>query len=83
MEVSDLRVTVYTNENCVQCKMTLRMFGEFNFQPKTTPRTESNRMALIDAGYSSYPVVMVFDGNNKMIDSWTGFKPEKIKSLFK
>lgn len=69
-----MTVKIYTKPNCQQCNMTKKLF-----QKNNVFYTEINGLEHIDElkekGFASFPVI---ETDN---DSWSGFKPDKIKTL--
>ncbi|MHA8110710.1 redoxin NrdH [Lactobacillaceae bacterium Melli_B4] len=73
-----MTVTLYSKNNCMQCKMTKRFleehdveFSEINIdnQPEYIDKLKS-------AGFMATPVVMA-DG----IDAFSGFRPDQLNKL--
>ena len=69
-----MSVKIYTTKNCQQCNITKKLFQKSNIL-----YTEINGLEHInelkEKGFSSFPVI---ETDN---DSWSGFKPDKIKAL--
>lgn len=77
-----VRAKVYYTKGCPRCRLTLRALEEQHI-------AYSKQLVLDDdplledfrrAGYRSFPVVKVFR-NDTLIDTMTGFQPQKIKQL--
>lgn len=71
-------VTIYSKNNCMQCKMTKRYLTEHNvsFEEINVSNQPEYVDYLKDLGYQSVPVVMI---NNS--DSIVGFRPDALKEL--
>ncbi|MBO8441568.1 MAG: glutaredoxin-like protein NrdH [Firmicutes bacterium] len=72
------KVTVFTKNNCIQCKMTKRFLKEHNIEFEE--RNISENPELIDnlkkRGFFALPVVDI-EGN----ESISGFRPEALSKL--
>lgn len=70
-------ITVYTKPSCVQCNATKRALAKAGLEYQEVDLTEDAEAleAVKALGYQSAPVVFA-DG-----DHWSGFRPDKIKSL--
>lgn len=71
-------VTVYSKENCVQCKLTLRKMDELGVQYEVRDVTEDGDalVTVKNLGYLAAPVVLTEIGEH-----WSGFRPELIGKL--
>lgn len=71
-------VTVYSKNNCMQCKMTKRYLTEHNvdFQEINVSNQPEYVDYLKNLGYQSVPVVMLDDA-----DPIVGFRPDELKEL--
>lgn len=73
-----MSLTIYVKNNCPQCKMTLVVMRQLQIQPDTTINISEHPEAiesLKQAGWKATPVVVTDT------DSWSGFRPDKIKQL--
>lgn len=72
-----MTVTVYSKPGCVQCDATERQLMRHGVQFITVDLTQhpGALKRIKDLGYRQAPVV-VADGTH-----WSGFRPDKIKSL--
>ncbi|MCP1638554.1 glutaredoxin-like protein NrdH [Streptococcus gallinaceus] len=70
-------VTVYSKNNCVQCKMTKRFLDEKNIEFKEINLDEQPEFIqhVKDLGFSAAPVV------ETETESFSGFQPSKLKNL--
>ncbi|MBY5035584.1 glutaredoxin-like protein NrdH [Streptococcus gallolyticus] len=70
-------VTVYSKNNCVQCKMTKRFLDEKNIEYKEINLDEKPEFIqhVKDLGFSAAPVVEI------ETESFSGFQPSKLKNL--
>ena len=73
-----MKITVYSNPNCVQCEQTKRYLSlhEVEFESKMI-EDSPEVFAIIEANnYKAAPVVVVDNGT-----SWSGFRLEKLADL--
>lgn len=70
-------VTVYTKDNCNQCRMTKRELSKRNiaYNEINIENNEQERSRLQALGKKSMPVVVTSK------DEWEGFRPDKIGSI--
>lgn len=73
-------ITLYTKPDCPQCHMTYRELTKHKIPFESIDMTEDPTALeyVKGLGHSSAPVVVVDEG-----DSWSGFRPERIRSLVK
>lgn len=72
-------ITVYSRENCMQCKATERYLTKHSI-PYTAKSADDNLDYLKSAGYQTLPVVEIRN-NNTQTDSWSGYRPNKLSAL--
>lgn len=74
-----MAVTVYSKDKCVQCNATYRALDKLDIEYQVVDVTaDSEALAHIsELGYMQVPVVEV--GN----EHWSGFRPDRIKTLTK
>lgn len=72
-----MSITVYTKPQCVQCRATKRALDKQGLEySEVDLMQDEEALATVKAlGYQQAPVVFA-DG-----DSWSGFRPDKIKAL--
>lgn len=72
-----MSITVYTKPLCVQCDATKRALNKAGIAYNLVDITEDpDALAAVKArGYVQAPVVIADE------DSWSGFRPDKIKQL--
>lgn len=73
-----MSLTIYVKNNCPQCKMTLRLMHAFKIQPNSIINISEQPdyiPKLKQNGWRATPVVITDS------TSWSGFRPDKIKSL--
>lgn len=69
-------VTVYEKDNCQACRMTKRWLDQHGIEYATDDITKPDNLeAAKSLGFMEAPVVMVGD------TGWSGFQPDKLKSL--
>jgi len=72
-----MSITVYSKKHCPQCLATYRQFDKLGIEYQIVD-VEADVVAfaqLIAEGFKAMPVVKT------EADIWTGFRPDKIKSL--
>lgn len=72
-----MHVTVYTKPHCPQCDATKRQFNKCGIDYTTVDITQDAAALrkLQDAGFMQAPVVITDS------DSWSGYRPDKIRGL--
>ncbi|USS84927.1 glutaredoxin-like protein NrdH [Fructilactobacillus ixorae] len=72
------QITVYTKDNCIQCKMTKRFLTEHNvdFTEQNTSENPDLIPYLKAQGFQAVPVV-----ESEIIDSFGGFRPDQLQKL--
>lgn len=70
-----MKITVYTNPDCVQCDATKRWFDKTGVKYETVDLSEDKQALdmVLGMGYSAAPVVITDK------DSWSGFRISKIQ----
>lgn len=70
-------ITIYSKPDCVQCNATYRAFDKQGLDYQVIDLTEDQQaLDHVNAlGYQQVPVIIAGD------DHWSGFRPDKIKSL--
>lgn len=73
-----MKVTVYTQPNCVQCDRTKRFLDlkEVPYEAIDITENEEAYNFVVSLGYKSVPVVSTDDG-----DVWSGFRLDKLADL--
>ena len=72
------KFTVFTKNNCIQCKMTKRFLNENGivFEEKNINENPEYIEYLKNQGFAAVPVV---EGNG--IQAFAGFRPDALKQL--
>lgn len=72
-----MAITVYSKPNCFQCSATYRALDKAGLSYSTVDiSTDAEALARVKSlGYAQAPVVMAG------ADHWSGFRPDKIKTL--
>lgn len=83
--MSDLKVTVFTRNNCAACVGTKAQFDKLGV-PYTEINVEDDKYAsfaqmLVDQGYRAMPVVKVAAPGEGLIEDWSGSQPDRIRAL--
>ncbi|WP_429971171.1 glutaredoxin-like protein NrdH [Fructilactobacillus sp. Tb1] len=76
------KVTVYSKDGCIQCKLTKRELKRDGIEFKEINLDQVKdgnliREQLKNQGFKATPIVKTEH------ETWTGFRPEKIKELIK
>lgn len=71
------KIRVYSKENCMPCKATVRQLGKAGlaFEVIMLEDNEEKRNDLIEQGFTQSPVVEYGE------EKWSGFRPDRIKEL--
>lgn len=72
-----IRGYIYGTTNCAGCKMTEKLADNPKWTTHDVTNDDQLRERLRSQGYQQFPVVEVF-GRNGLLDSWSGFRPERI-----
>lgn len=72
-----MTVTVYAKPHCPQCDATQRQLNKLGIEFTKVDVTEDPEalQKILDAGFKQAPVVITDT------DSWSGYRPDKIKTL--
>lgn len=76
-----MTITVYTTPSCPQCITTKRFLDRRHAQYVTVDLTENLMSAAYvtqELGYKAAPVVTIHDDKDELVDSWNGFRPDKL-----
>jgi len=75
--IHDTTVTVYTKNNCMQCKLSKDYltregirYNEYNVE-----EDEMAREAVVGLGYQQLPVIV------SGFDHWSGLRPDKLANI--
>lgn len=73
-----MAVTVYTKNNCVQCKMTKKTLEQYgiDFVEKNIEEDAQSMTTLKNQGYQAVPVVFA-----DQVEPIKGFRPDLLKQL--
>lgn len=74
-------ITVYSKPNCPQCTATKKKLGKHGVIYVEQDAREHAEY-LKGMGYFSAPVVVVHEeGETTPVDSWSGYRPERVAAL--
>jgi glutaredoxin-like protein NrdH len=79
-----MTIEVYSKPNCVQCTQTKKTMDKLSLEYKVVDLMEDAdafKYVTEQLGHRAAPVVVIKDNNGKLVDSWAGFRPEKIEEL--
>ena len=79
-----LNVVVYSRgETCQQCTATTRRMDRHGVAYREEALDEHPNVVAYakEQGWTSAPVVMVFDVTGQLVAAWSGFRPDKIKEV--
>lgn len=76
-EETDMAITIYSKPNCVQCTATYRAMDKAGLSYETVDISlDAQALEQVKSlGYAQAPVVVAGE------DHWSGFRPDKIKTL--
>lgn len=74
-----MKLKIYVKDHCPQCRMTEQLLEQLsiNYEVVNITKNEELRSKLRSQGYLQTPVVITSK------NTWTGFRPDCIKSLVK
>ena len=80
-----MKITVYAQKNCMPCKATKkRMMDQLiAFEEVDVVLDDLSRDMIVEMGYSQTPVIIVQDDTGAKVDSWSGYRPDKIREYEK
>ena len=73
-----MSITVYSKPRCPQCDATYRKMGVAHESVDVT-KDEESLNPIKGLGYSQAPVVAVRGGDGAILESWGGFRPDRIE----
>lgn len=80
-----MSVTIYTKENCVQCRATTRAMDKAGISYELKSATEPDNLTYLkdDLAVTAAPVVVAdgADAEDGELSYWYGFRPELVKEL--
>ena len=76
-----MSITVYSKPRCPQCDATYRKLKKMGVAHESVDVTKDEEsLDLIKGlGYSQAPVVAVRGGDGAILESWGGFRPDRIE----
>lgn len=79
-----MTITLYTKPGCVQCEYTAKHLTAkgLPFNVFDVSESKEARKIVQDTGVFQLPYVVV-EHNGNVVDTWHGFKDDKIKGLSK
>ena len=75
-----MTITLLEKLHCPQCKATERYFNKHGIPYHAEELNDETLSLARTLKYSSAPVVLVKDKSGALIDSWSGFRPERISN---
>ena len=77
-----MKITVYTKHACVQCHATTKALDKYGLRYDSVDLTadDAARDRVMELGHRQAPVVVV-EYPNQADESWSGFRPGRIKEL--
>lgn len=77
-----MTITVYTLPDCAQCNATKRTLDKYGVP--YTAELATNHLDVVawakQEGMGSAPVVVV-EEDELLVDAWSGYRPDRIKTL--
>jgi glutaredoxin-like protein NrdH len=80
-----MKVVLYSKQGCMGC-----LASEIDLEDKLIPYEEvmidedkEAKELVQKKGFLQAPVVMVYDDEGSVVDSWSGFRPDRISALKK
>lgn len=78
-----ITVTVYSRPGCVQCNATYRTLGKAGIEYDVQDAMEDANNALLHSLEIQQAPGVIIRENAVVVDSWGGFRPDKIEELVK
>lgn len=79
-----MSVTVYSQPACGGCIATYRSLNKKGIEHDSVDVTQdakAHEFITAQLGYQAAPVVVLRDDAGNVLDSWSGFREDKIKEL--
>lgn len=79
-----MTIELYSKPSCVQCTQSKKTLDRMGLNYSVTDVTEDPTaydFVTKTLGYMAAPVLVIKNAANEIIDSWSGFNPEKIHEL--
>ena len=78
-----MSITVYSKPRCPQCDATYRKLKSLGVPHESVDVTrDEEALALIKSlGYSQAPVVALRGDGGTILETWGGFRPDRIKKV--
>lgn len=75
--IHDTTVTVYTKNNCMQCKLSKDYLDRagIKFYEYNVEEDDTAREAVVGLGYQQLPVIV------SGFDHWSGLRPDKLANI--
>lgn len=77
-----MEITVYTQPNCPQCAATIRWLNQRKIRHTQLEAQKAVGM-LKRLGHTSAPVIIITDKNSRIVDSWSGYRPDRLNQAAK
>lgn len=75
-----MTITLLEKPHCPQCSVTKRYLDKRDIPYRVEEFNDDTLSLARTLKYSSAPVVLVKDKSGALIDSWSGFRPERISN---
>ena len=72
-------VTIYSKDNCVQCRATMRYLDKHGV-PYDVESADENAQMLHNKGFTQAPVVVVYGPGGSTL-SWSGYNIGRLQNL--
>lgn len=79
-----MTIELYSKPMCVQCNQSKKTLDKLGLKYVTADVTEdANAYEFVTAtlGYKAAPVLVIKNEAGEVVNSWSGFQPEKIEAL--
>ena len=75
-------IVVYGKPMCVQCDATYRQLGKLGIQYDKVDVSQNDEAleTIKQLGYQQAPVVIVYNDDGSICESWSGFRPDRLKA---
>lgn len=79
-----MTIELYSKPMCVQCNQSKKTLDKLGLSYTTADVTEdatAYEFVTAQLGYKAAPVLVIKNEAGEVVNSWSGFQPEKIEAL--
>ncbi|TFH97828.1 glutaredoxin family protein [Micrococcus lylae] len=77
-------IVLHTTPTCQQCTATKRFLDNRNVRYDVIDLTQDRdaHVFVTKLGYTSAPVIVIFNEDGEPVQDWSGFRPDLISAMF-